>query len=63
LQPKRRKAAVGNKKYVVKPGDTMYLISQKFGVKQKQLYKKNNMNFGEKVVAGQEIYLRKQKSE
>jgi len=63
LQPKRRKADSKNKVYIVKKGDTMYLIAQKFGVKTKRLYRMNNMRFKDKVVAGQEINLRKRRRE
>lgn len=61
LQPKRRKAAPGNEIHVVEEGQTMYDISQIYGVKLKQLYRKNLMREGEQPLQGREIYLRKKK--
>lgn len=63
LQPKRRKAAPGNEIHVVEQGQTMYDISQKYGVKLKRLYKMNRMMEGEQPLEGSEIYLRKKKRE
>jgi LysM repeat protein len=61
LKPKKRKAAVPN--HIVQPGETMWEISQKYGIKMKQLNKKNKLDEGEQVVAGQEINLRKKRSD
>jgi hypothetical protein len=63
LQPKRSKAARGNEIHVVEEGQTMYDISQIYGVKLKHLYKKNHMTEGEQPLEGSEIYLRKKKRE
>ncbi len=63
LQPKRRKAARGNEIHVVKDGETMYLISQKYGVKLEHLYRKNLMREGAQPLEGTEIYLRRKKRE
>jgi len=63
LQPKRRKAAPGNEIHKVEEGQTMYDISQMYGVKLKHLYRKNRMMEGEQPVVGTEIYLRKKKRE
>lgn len=63
LQPKRRKAAVGNEIHIVEEGQTMYEISQKYGVKLKHLYRYNRMMEGEQPVEGSEVYLRKKKRE
>jgi LysM repeat protein len=63
LQPKRRKAARGNEIHVVEEGQTMYDISQIYGVKLKHLYRKNHMAEGEQPLEGTEIYLRKKKRE
>jgi hypothetical protein len=63
LQPKRRKAAPGNEIHVVEEGQTMYDISQIYGVKLKHLYNKNGMLEGEQPLAGTEIYLRKKRRE
>jgi len=63
LQPKRRKAARGNEIHKVLEGQTMYEISQIYGVKLKQLYKFNRMAEGEQPLEDTEIYLRKKKRE
>lgn len=63
LQPKRSKAARGNEIHVVVEGQTMYDISQIYGVTLKHLYRKNHMSEGEQPLEGSEIYLRKKKRE
>ena len=63
LQPKRRKAAQGNEIHMVDFGQTMYDISQIYGVKLKYLYRKNHMMEGEQALEGTDIYLRKKKRE
>ena len=63
LQPKRSKAAVGNEIHMVEAGQTMYDISQIYGVKLKHLYKKNHMMEGEQPFENTEIYLRRKKRE
>ena len=57
LQPKRDKAEPGKETHIVAEGDTMYSISQKYGVKLKKLYEYNRMSEGERPVAGQNIWL------
>ena len=61
LQPKRRKAAKGNEIHVVKAGETMYDISQIYGVKLESLYSMNLMSEGAQPLEGTEINLRKKK--
>ncbi len=61
LQPKRRKAAVGNKYHTIKPGENMYIISQKYGIKLKSLYKINNLEYNREPEIGYTISLRKKK--
>jgi len=63
LQPKRSKAAHGNEIHRVEAGQTMYDISQTYGVKLKHLYRKNYMMEGEQPLEGTDIYLRKKKRE
>lgn len=63
LQPKRRKAAPGNEIHKVEQGETMYDISQKYGVKLNRLYHMNQMMEGEQPIEGTDIYLRKKKRE
>jgi len=61
LQPKRSKAARGNDFHIVKEGETMYSISQLYGIKLKALYKKNRMEPGYEPLPGTELWLRKLK--
>ncbi len=58
LQPKRNKAKAGSNYHIVKEGETMYSISQLYGIKLKKLYEKNLMEFGTKPQTGQKIWLR-----
>jgi LysM repeat protein len=58
LQPKREKAEPGKESYTTAEGDTMYSISQKYGVKLKNLYEMNRMQGGEEPEKGRKIYLR-----
>jgi len=58
LQPKRRKAARGNEFHVVEKGETLYDISQKYGVKLKHIYRYNQLVEGQEVPEGTRIYLR-----
>jgi len=59
LQPKRKKASV--EYHVVKNGESLYTISQLYGVKVKHLLKKNRMKEGMHVYPGQRLWLRKVK--
>jgi LysM repeat protein len=63
LQPKRRKAEAGKEIHVVEEGQTMYDISQLYGVKLKHLYRMNFMMEGEQPLEGTEINLRRKKRE
>ncbi|MEF8845645.1 MAG: glucosaminidase domain-containing protein [Bacteroidales bacterium] len=62
LQPKRNKAEKGYDVHIVQEGDTMYSISQHYGIKLDKLYDKNRMEKGEQPEPGQKIWLRKKKS-
>lgn len=57
LQPKRKKSK--QKTHVVKEGDSMYSISQAYGIKLKFLYKFNRMDFGTEPFIGQKLNLNK----
>lgn len=57
LQPKRRKAST--EYHVVKAGESLYTISQLYGVKTKHLLKKNRMKEGMHIYPGQRLWLRK----
>jgi Mannosyl-glycoprotein endo-beta-N-acetylglucosaminidase/LysM domain len=58
LQPKRDRAEPGKEYYFSKDGDTMYLISQQFGIKLKKLYEMNRMAEGSEPGSGKKIWLR-----
>lgn len=56
LQPKRRR---GSEQYhFAKSGETMYEISQQYGIRLNSLYRRNNMEEGQEPTTGQRIYLR-----
>jgi LysM repeat protein len=59
LQPKKNKAK--SEYHVVKDGETMRSISQLYGIKLKQLYKKNNIVLGSQPSVGTKLSLRKKK--
>jgi LysM repeat protein len=56
IQPKRNKGFA--RQHQVKEGESMYQISQCYGIKLAELYKKNKVEEGQEVVAGEFIYLR-----
>jgi len=58
LQPKRAKAEPGKEYHSTVEGETMYLISQLYGIKLKSLYEMNRMTEGTEPEAGQRIWLR-----
>jgi LysM repeat protein len=58
LQPKREKAEAGRDFYTTSEGDTMYFISQKFGIRLKSLYLMNRMEEGSEPGTGIKIWLR-----
>ncbi len=59
IQPKRRKGSV--EFHVVKANETMFDISQMYGIKLKHLYRKNNMEEGAQVEVGSKLWLKKKK--
>ena len=56
LQPKRSRGT--QKIYIFQSGDTVYRISQKFGIKLKYLYKRNNWREDYCPKEGEKIYLK-----
>lgn len=58
IQPKRNKAEHGFDFHEVKAGETMYSISQLYGIKIKKLYEKNLMEEGAEPKVGQKLWLR-----
>jgi len=61
FQPKRDKADPGKEVHTVVKGDTMYSISQKYGIKLKKLYEMNRMDEGLQPGEGDKIWLRSMK--
>lgn len=59
LQPKRGKASVEFPFHTVEEGETMYRISQMYGIKLNKLYQKNLMEKGEEPAPGTVLSLRK----
>jgi LysM repeat protein len=57
LEPKRDKAETGIEFHTVAVGETMYFISQKYGIKLKKLLEMNRMTEGNEPAAGQKIWL------
>ena len=61
LQPKRNKAELGKNSHNATSSDTMYSISQQYGIKLKKLYEMNRMREGEEAREGDRIWLRGKK--
>ncbi len=58
LQPKRNKSDVRYKYHIVKEGETIYNISQLYGVKLRKLYERNNIETDKQPVVGTKLLLR-----
>jgi hypothetical protein len=63
LQPKRNRAERGNDFHVVQEGETLYQISQLYGVKLERLLRMNSLNPGDEVETDDKVWLRKNKPE
>lgn len=63
IEPKRDKAESGMEFHTAQQGDTMYSISQKYGIKLKRLLEMNRMTDDNKPVPGQKIWLQTVKPE
>lgn len=61
LQPKRNKASVEYRFHTVEEGETMYQISQMYGIKLRKLLQKNLMQPGEEPDPGDILHLRRKK--
>lgn len=61
IQHKHRKALKGMEKHKVEPGETMHFISQIYGIRLKQLYKRNGMKPGEEPKTEEVIFLREKR--
>jgi LysM repeat protein len=57
IEPKRDKAETGIEYHTTAEGETMYVISQKYGIKLKRLFEMNRMAEGSEPSAGQKIWL------
>ena len=58
LQPKREKAEAGKDFYNTVEGDTMYAISQRYGIRLKSLYNMNRMSEDSEPEPGSKLWLR-----
>ncbi len=58
---KKKKSRAKEKYHTVQPGEDMYRIAQKHGVRLGKLYEKNLMRIGEQPNVGDVIYLKKKK--
>jgi LysM repeat protein len=56
LKPKRRRGS--QKFHTVKPNESMYQISQQYGIKLKHLYRRNNLERGAEPNEGAKLYMR-----
>ncbi len=59
IQPKRNSAEPGKQTHTIKEGETMYSISQLYGIKLEKLYEKNLIPFDSIPSAGTVLQLRK----
>ncbi len=57
IQPKKKES--DKKFYISKPGDTVFSISQEYGIKSKYIYKYNELNEGASIPPGKKILLQK----
>lgn len=58
LEPKRNKAKKGIDKHEIQEGETVWNISQKYGIKEKKLRKKNGLSESEEPQPGDVLLLR-----
>jgi LysM repeat protein len=63
LQPKRMKAEAGKNFHIVAEGETLYSISQQYGIKLRTLYDRNGIEPGNEPNVGDELWLRKTRPE
>jgi len=59
LKPKKRKASV--ELHTVKTGETIHAISQKYAIKEKHIFRINEIKPETPIKAGQKLYLQKRK--
>ena len=60
LKKKRKKAPkqYKNRPHIVKKGESMYIISQKYGIRLKNLYKMNYFDIDHQIKIGDRIRIR-----
>ncbi|MFW9597294.1 MAG: LysM peptidoglycan-binding domain-containing protein, partial [Paludibacter sp.] len=58
LRKKKNKASYGINNHVIKSGETMYSISQTYGIRLEKLYQLNNMPYTETARIGKVLKLR-----
>jgi LysM repeat protein len=63
IERKKRKAKKGYGFHIVKQGETMYTISQLYGIRLQRLYKMNLMEPGEYLSTGSKLHLRSRKKD
>jgi len=61
LQPKRNRAEAGSDFHIVAEGETLYEISQQYGIKLDKLRAKNHLKNNAKPQVGSKLWLRKEK--
>lgn len=61
LQPKRNQAESGFDFHIVKEGESIWSVSQRYGIKKERLYKYNGMKAGDKPEVGKKIWLKSPK--
>ncbi len=61
LQPKRKRAEAGKEYHVLSEGETIYQVSQNYGIKLKVLCDLNHIDQGYEPPAGTELWLRRPK--
>jgi len=62
IEPKQSSTIEALPLHIAESGETLWGISQRYGVRLKSLYKYNNMKAGQEPMPGQEVFLRKKKS-
>jgi len=58
LAKKANKVERGSYKHIVKAGESMHSIAQKYGITLKALYKLNGITYGASAVEGQSLFLK-----
>ncbi len=58
VQQKKKKFRGRGKYHTVRKGETMYEISQLYGIRLKDLYKRNKIPYGREVLAGESIKIK-----